>query len=593
MIVAMKKVSLVVQQKDVTQTVEGLRALGVVHVEHQRAPAGKEVEACESDLELLDRALRVLAEDVFSKGVKEPAAQKAEDWRRTALHVVDTAKRHENLEGFSRQLENRITAWQDWGDFDPAAIKELREYGVFVRLYSVPANEADRFPRDAACRVLFASRGMAHCAVVTRREDVAVPFKETELPEMGLAKMRGRLEENRRVMAGLAAEVRLALCHRKCLEHHKAQVDTEREFRRAVSGMGEAGELAYLVGFVPVDKVRDVTTSARLNAWGILVQDPADDDRVPTLIRNPRWVALIAPLFKVIEVVPGYRELDISLWALIFLSIFFGMLVGDAGYGFVLLGLTFLFQRRRQAKMKDDSVFILMYLFGGCVVVWGVLTGTYFGQAWLPRGLKPLVPALRHDTVLQGFCFFLGALHLSIGHVWHALQRLPSRTALADAGWVTVLWGAFFLARTLISGAPFPGFAKLFFIVGPALVVFFTSESKNLLKGVGAGLGNLLLNLVNSFTDVVSYIRLFAVGLATVAVADAFNAMAADVGFGSVASGLIAALILALGHLLNIVLGPMAVLVHGVRLNVLEFCNHVDVKWSGFAYRPLKGATHG
>ena len=98
----------------------------------------------------------------------------------------------------------------------------------------------------------------------------------------------------------------------------------------------------------------------------------------------------------------------------------------------------------------------------------------------------------------------------------------------------------------------------------------------------------MLLNFVNSFTDIVSYIRLFAVGLATVAIADAFNKMAMGIGFNSVLTGLATALILLLGHTLNIILGPLAVLVHGVRLNVLEFCNHVDIRWSGFSYKPLR-----
>ena len=120
------------------------------------------------------------------------------------------------------------------------------------------------------------------------------------------------------------------------------------------------------------------------------------------------------------------------------------------------------------------------------------------------------------------------------------------------------------------------------------LVLFFTNPRKNIIKGIGQGLGNLLLNLINNFTDIVSYIRLFAVGLATVAVADSFNKMAMEVGFGSLAAGLLTAFILLLGHSLNILLGPMSILVHGVRLNVLEFCNHLDIKWSGFSYRPLK-----
>ena len=105
MIVAMKKISLVVQQKDAADTVAALRALGVVHVEHQRLPAGEDVEACGRDLELLDQALRVLSEDVFSKGARKPAAEEAADWRRAALHAIDAAKRYEHLEEFAHQMK--------------------------------------------------------------------------------------------------------------------------------------------------------------------------------------------------------------------------------------------------------------------------------------------------------------------------------------------------------------------------------------------------------------------------------------------------------------------------------------------------------
>jgi V/A-type H+-transporting ATPase subunit I len=137
-------------------------------------------------------------------------------------------------------------------------------------------------------------------------------------------------------------------------------------------------------------------------------------------------------------------------------------------------------------------------------------------------------------------------------------------------------------------GQAFPEYGKWLFVVGAASVILFSSPKRNLLKGVSSGLGNFLLNAINNFTDIVSYIRLFAVGLATVAIADAFNQMAAGIGFNSIGTGIMSAFILLFGHLLNIALGPVSIIVHGVRLNVLEFSSHLDVKWSGVAYKPLR-----
>ena len=196
-----------------------------------------------------------------------------------------------------------------------------------------------------------------------------------------------------------------------------------------------------------------------------------------------------------------------------------------------------------------------------------------------------MIPALTDTKVLQTFCFFLGALQLSIAHLWRAIIKFPSLTAIAEIGWITILWAAFFLARTLILGEMFPYSGKWLIIAGITMVILFSSPQRNILKTIGKGLASVSLSLMNNFTDVVSYIRLFAVGLAGVAIADTVNTLASTASGGN---WLISAPILLIGHSINFVLGPVGVLVHGVRLNVLEFSSHAGVSWSGIEYKPLK-----
>jgi V/A-type H+-transporting ATPase subunit I len=177
---------------------------------------------------------------------------------------------------------------------------------------------------------------------------------------------------------------------------------------------------------------------------------------------------------------------------------------------------------------------------------------------------------------------------LSIAHAWKFLRKWPSLKALSDIGWVFILWTAYFLANTLILNKAFPVFGKYFFIIGAALVILFTNPARNIFKGIGLGLGDFLLKLMGSFGDIVSYVRLFAVGAAGVAIAGAFNHMALAIGARTLLTGLVCFIILFLGHTLNIVMGILAVLVHGVRLNVLEFSGHLDMEWSGTEYAPFK-----
>ena len=119
-------------------------------------------------------------------------------------------------------------------------------------------------------------------------------------------------------------------------------------------------------------------------------------------------------------------------------------------------------------------------------------------------------------------------------------------------------------------------------------VIFFTKPNINPLKSIGPGLGNFVSNIINTFTDIVSYIRLFAVGLVTVALADTTNEMAALVGFDNILKVFGAIMILLLGHGLNMLLALLAILVHDIRLNVLEFSGHLNMEWSGVRFSPFK-----
>ena len=592
MIVPMKKASIIVQEKDAQQAASCLRSVGVLHVEHQAIPKSAQVDQAVYKHSILEEALNIISLDEFRSkkisSVGSSASKQGKEIDASARHVVESFKRIQQLKEYTLGLTRTIHAWDPWGDFDPRQVRVLQEQGIALGLYIIPANELKKIAKDCVVKIIARRSGVAYCAIIAP-ENAAVPFKKIELPDNSAAQMREKLLESEKVIASLAKDISRHAGYRDLFLKEKQSLEYEIEFNAAVAGMGSEQHFKYMSGYVPRDALKPLHEAAEKNQWALLVRDPLDDERVPTLLRNPRWVSLIQPLFKAIEIVPGYREFDSSVWFLIFLSIFFGMLIGDAAYGLIFFSLTAFVHYKNKARIKDATGFKLMYLFSACAIVWGLFTGTFFGQAWLPAWVRPLFPALHNDAALQTLCFFLGALHLSIAHAWRAVLKFPSFEALSDVGWVAILWGGYHLARTLIIGAPFPEMGKWLFIGGITAVIFFSSIKKNILKTVGSGLGNLALNIVNSFTDIVSYVRLFAVGLATVAVADSFNKMAMETGgAGGVGALALSAFILFIGHALNIILGPMSVLVHGVRLNVLEFSNHLDVKWSGFEYKPLQ-----
>lgn len=585
MIVPMKKVTILVQDKDAQKAVEKLGSLGVLHVEHKNIPQGADINKLCEEISLVSESINILSSLRVKKTTPRANGGKPVDWKFTAKHIFDSHKRLEQLKDYSQAVLNRISEWQEWGDFDPDAICEFSKKNIFVKLYKIPSKEVKNLPQTFFVEKISEKAGIANCAVAAMTS-VNLPFEEKVLPKLSLSKMRARYLEDNRVIESINKDLEKQAAYLISFIEVRNTLFGELEFKRAVGGMGKEGALAYIYGYVPFDAVTFIEKTAICECWGFFVRDPKEGEEPPTLIRNPRWISLIKPVFELLEIIPGYNELDISPLFLLFLSLFFGMIIGDAGYGAVYFLFTLFLHHKLKQRVTDKRIFYLLYLFSSCACLWGLLTGTVFGQEWyLHIGRKAILPVLNNTSFLQAFCFFLGAFHLTLGHLWQAARKFPSLVALSDLGWICVLWAAFFIAKALILDDPFPYFGKWLIISGLVFVVFFSNPQKNILKTIGSGLGTVALSLMNNFTDVVSYIRLFAIGLAGVAIADTVNALAAGLGSGAIFGKI---LIVFIGHTINIVLGPMSVLVHGIRLNVLEFSSHAGLSWSGRAYKPLK-----
>ncbi|HRS90982.1 MAG TPA: ATPase, partial [Candidatus Marinimicrobia bacterium] len=188
-------------------------------------------------------------------------------------------------------------------------------------------------------------------------------------------------------------------------------------------------------------------------------------------------------------------------------------------------------------------------------------------------------------------CFTVGVTQLGLANIMNFINNLPHLKALGNLGWFGVTVGAFLLVLNLVLGSPLPSFTvPLIGCSVVAIVLFMRQESgTSFLKGITRGLGDgfaTFLNVISSFSNIISYIRLFAVGMATVAIATSFNQIAASLlkGF-TLPAGM---LILIIGHGLNIVMSILSVIVHGIRLNVLEFSSQLGMEWSGYKYEPFR-----
>ena len=388
------------------------------------------------------------------------------------------------------------------------------------------------------------------------------------------------------------------------LEDQSGRIDWLKEYelllrdqlgvQQALEGMGDIdGKIKYLKGYLPEDTVETFIQQARQYDWGYAITAPEKPEEVPVYIKNPKWISIINPVMKFIDIVPGYKEIDVSIYFLVAFALFFAMLVGDAGYGLIFLLATLLFGRKLPGQVK-----VLIYVLSGATIAWGVLSGTYFGSEYLAalpffnNLIVEEIASFGVDNIsfMMHLSFLIGAIHLTVAHAIRVVQFSNPIRALSELGWIALVWGLFFLAEQLVIGSPMPGWSNWLFLAGAALVALFSVESKNFFSSILVSIGNLPLSLISGFSDIVSYVRLFAVGMATATVASSFNGMALPDGLSNLGflDLLTAAIALLLGHGLNIVLALMAVMVHGIRLNMLEFAGHLGVQFSGEAYKPFK-----
>lgn len=623
MIVPMKKVSLVVLEKEKKQALEKLRKLKLVHVEDLTGN-GENLSKLKSTYDMMERAfflisdIKVKEKDVIQVSLtKEEAVEKASQF----LELLSLKKNYEDLiTGNTKEIER----FSRWGDVDPADLRFLAEKGYFLFLYEIPAEYYSLIPETEKVLKVFSDKNLVRFILVSDNGNVPQDLPSqavlVTLPSKSTRLLREENEDYKSKIKAIERQICSFSACKTGIEKNLKILEKEIEFENIYSGMeGEEGEgslrLSWLTGFVPAKELKKVEMLAKQEKWGFLSDEPGEEDAVPTKLENNKVVSLIYPVSDFLGTVPGYREYDISGWFLLFFSLFFGMIFGDGGYG-LLITLISVFAIIKNHK-KNLQPFILLLILGLTTTLWGMLTCNWFGvpPQSLPESLKPLLlkldwnwisnaSSLPEDTVtqnLQIFCFTIALVQLAVAHLKGIVRNIRSLKCLGEAGSLFMLMGIYYLVLNMVvSSERFPFDLVLFGDIKASSIMFpligvgfglsfiFSNYEGSVLKSVLESLKNIisvLLGVVNVFSDIVSYIRLWAVGLAGAAIANTVNEMAGPILGGFVI--FLGILLLGFGHGLNMILNVLSVIVHGVRLNTLEFSSHLGMTWSGFKYKPF------
>ena len=574
------------------ETLESLRQWGLLHILPLQTPESERVSNAKTAFKNAEMALEALPAKANTEVA--PTVEDA-DLLPQLNALLQTKKNAEEACSSSSAELKRVEAF---GDFDPATIKALHESGINIKLYT--AEEKKFKPEEEIVIEVFKkSKGEIFFAAFGRQE-IDLPYTEINLPQKSVAELKKEKEQAEAVIKECEKKLEIYAVKREKVKELVANTADDLAFGIADAGMHSEIGVAFIQGYCPKDKLASLSELVAKNGWGITAQDPKADEAVPTLLKHKKAFKPIDALYNVIGITPGYREIDVSSAFLCFFSIFFAMIVGDAGYGLLFMAITFFVSRK--LKNAPRYPFHFLYLMSGCTIIWGVFNASYFGMnsygsevmavpkfldivqlSFVPAFLKKVALWVRDSENVKYLCFIIALIHLSIARLWNIVANIENKAnAVVQAGWFCTTWTMFFLACNMVLSKDFPQAALYVGILGAVLIVI-----GNVMKKEWFSVGMLPLNLVSNLVDVISYIRLFAVGMAGFSVANAFNVMVAPL-FGTVVGSIGAALILLLAHALNIALAAMGVAVHAVRLNTLEFSNSVGVEWSGSAYTPFK-----
>ena len=599
MIVPMSKVYIVTQSRNHVKLLNVLAHFGVVHIEPVDPNKAVAEEQILQSLSSFDHAIQIL-QRVEPSG--EPTQMEPLDAAKEAVSINKAiAEEREQL----NSLHRAASQLGIWGNVELRKLIHLRSIGLEIKFFIVPKKDFDSLEAECIEIVGEPSGHEVMIAVIDRLGKFQapegakeIPWPSTDLPTVRkeAARLDASMKKHNERLAELANLIDKLQNERK---HFQIKVD----FHVAQNSGLKNDVLFALQGWVPSNKAESLSENISKQNITAAVEllEAGEDEQPPTLIEYPRWVRPIKGLFDMLGTLPGYEEFDLAPFFMVALPIFAAMLIGDAGYGIIIAGAGFLFYRTLAQKTGKPATNLII-VFGLATLVWGILTADYFGitpDSLMAAGYKSvakilMAPALlyRQDSVearnlIMKISLIMGCVHLVVAHFQKVIKLFPDVRAYAEMGWMVVLTNMLILIYYLIfiGANKIPGIVGILLLISFIVISWCSEPVKNPVKRFFIGFASSILPLLSTFSDIMSYIRLFAVGLASYYIAVAFNGLGASVA--AKATWIAGAPIVIFGHVLNIGLAAIAIFAHGVRLNMLEFSNNVGVKWAGYAYRPF------
>lgn len=601
MISKMKKLAFLIYHKDYDTFLEQVRNLGVVHVVTK-----SQGEAENQDLQATIRlSARYAAAIKLLEGMNVKAADKTSgnaDKGEQILDKLEALQQHDAETNHRIQaIEKEITAMEPWGDFKTESLKRLRDAGYEVGFYICSDKVYDEEWETQYHAVVINHIGskVYFVTVTPVTETVSLDVESAKIADRSLSEIiqeKEKLDAERAETENAMKE----LAENSIPDLKAAQVRTSQlvDFDKVkLSADSLAGnKLMLLEGWVPAENAQQLNDFLKSSEVYYEISDPVPGDNVPIQLNNKGFFKLFEPIMK-LYMLPKYNELDLTPFFAPFFMLFFGLCLGDTGYGlFILLGISGYRLIAKSISPSMKPILTLVQLLGLSTAICGLLTGTCFGFNLYDINV-PFIQKMKEVIMLDNQQMFnlsliLGAIQIIFGMTLKAVNQAIQfgfKYAISTIGWLLVLvsTAVAFAAPSVMAMGGTLHLAIL--AVGGLMVYLFNSPGKNIFLNIGLGLWDTYNMATGLLGDILSYVRLFALGLSGGILAGVFNSLAVGMSPDNVIAGpIVMVLIFVIGHSINIFMNVLGAMVHPMRLTFVEFFKNSGYEGGGKEYKPFK-----
>lgn len=594
----MKKLTFLVYYKEYEQFLERLRELGVVHI-FTKSQGVAENQELQNRIRLAGRYAAAIK---FLQGLNVVADKhegEAKSGEKALELLTELQNKQQQLAHKRQALEKEIASLEPWGDFEAENIERLRKAGYVVNFYICSEKQFnDEWISDYNATVINKIGSKVYFVTVTSdKETPELEVEYAKLPEKSLSGLKAAVESMISDINNIESNINgLAKKSISDLEVAQKKIYSEIEFSKVVlTGDSLAdNKLVLLEGWVPEVKSEDVKSFMDNQGAYYEISAPTPEDNVPILFKNDKFSRLFEPIIR-LYMLPKYNELDLTPFFAPFFMLFFGLCLGDTGYGaFMVLAVTVYRLMAKNISSGMKPILTLVQILGASTMVCGLLTGTCFGFNLYDIQL-PFLQKMKETIALDNQQMFnlsliLGGIQIIFGMMLKAVNQaiqLGFKYAVGTIGWIfVILSSAIAFAGAMEMGGTVH---MVFVVVGLLMAYLYNSPGKNVFVNIGLGLWDSYNMATGLLGDILSYVRLFALGLSGGILASVFNSLASGMSPDNVIAGpIVMVLIFVIGHSINIFMNVLGAMVHPMRLTFVEFFKNSGYEGGGKEYSPFK-----